>query len=50
MGQGEQKEHTQGGFFACDINKTAAPFLRKEFLCVGESAEDDNDLDNGNGL
>lgn len=40
----------QGGFFASDINTAAAAFLRKEVLCVDESAEDDNDLDNGNGL
>lgn len=40
----------QGGFFTCDFNMTAAAFLRKAVLCVDESAEDDNDLDNGNGL
>ena len=39
-----------GGFSTCDINRAAAPFSRKEVLCVDESAEDDNDLDNGNGL
>lgn len=40
----------QGGFFTCDINRADAAFLRKEVLCVDESAEDNNDLDNGNGL
>lgn len=41
---------TQGGFFTCDFNRAAAAFLRKDVLCADESAEDDNDLDNGNGL
>jgi len=40
----------QGGFFTYDISRAAAAFLRKEVLCVDESAEDDNELDNGNGL
>lgn len=34
---------------SCDINRAAAAFLRK-VLSVDKSAEDSNELDNGNDL